>query len=198
MDAHEMLQYYRMLDVSYGSLETAEKIRNELIILRHDQLQARRHSMVDRLILILITMLAGAPVLYSVLPDDLVASKDIWVSTFIFLAASYAFLGFLRWRAAKSETNVLEGLLDETPHLTEDDPIFLEMQLSTFITRLAIVREILEKSPPENMLENLKSLESYWEMRIESTFETMEDLHAQGKITEERYERLQGWKSTAG
>ena len=195
MNAEELLQHYRLLDVAYGSLETSEKIRNELIIFRHDQLQARRHSMIDRFILILITILAGAPVLYSVIPDNLVTAKGVWVTLFALLAASYALLGFLRWRASKAESSILEDLLDETPHLTADDPIFLEMQLSTFITRLAIVREILESKPPDNMIDNLISLENYWEMRIDSTFEMVEDLHSQDKIADEIYDRLQELKS---
>jgi len=193
MEALDLLQVYRLLDVAYGSLETSERIRNELIILRHDQLQSRKRSTIDRALVVALTLMAGIPVLYSIFPDQLVAPKNIWISAFTLLAIAYGALGFLQWHSLSQESRILEGMLDETPHLTEDDPLFLEMQLTTFVTRRALIREITSLGPSGAMADNLKSLEAHWGVRIAATYSILKELREEGQITDERYQKLLTW-----
>jgi hypothetical protein len=194
MEALDLLQVYRLLDVAYGSLETSERIRNELIILRRDQLESRKRSTIERALLVGLTLLGGIPVLYSIFPAELVAPKGVWISAFALMAIAYVVVGLLQWRSLSQESKVLEGILDETPHLTEDDPLFLEMQLSTFITRRSLIREIAGLGPSGAMAVNLKGIEAHWGARIDATYGILNELHREGQITNERYEQLLAWR----
>lgn len=180
--------------MAYGNLETSERIRNELLLFRYHQLQRLKRSTIERVFLVALTVLAGVPVLHSLLPDRLLAPRSVWLTLFSVLAAVYAVLGLLHWRSTGTEARSLEELLDDTPHDTEDDPLFLEMQLSAFRTRLELIEEILDRGPGGGLEENLQDLARYWRARMAELFAAVETLYQEGVISEERYRTVKSWQ----
>lgn len=201
MPVTELLQSYRLLDVAYGNLEISERIRNELALLRFDQVKAKRKSAVDRLLVMLIAVSGGVPVLYGLLPNDLPLTKQVWIAVFTVVAIAYGIIGLLTWWQDRNEATEIESLLDSGPPQTaEDEPVFLLTQISTFSTRKSLADEILASEPPEHLKVQFESLSSYWQKRIDSVVRHAAVLHRNRRLSQSAYEKILQWagKDSAG
>lgn len=194
MTHEELLQHYRLLDAAYGTLETSERIRGELVELRRDQLRMRKKSVWDRLLVLLITLTTGVPVLLGILPKKVLAPREAWVTLFVGLTLCYAAMALYNWAKEKTEENEIASREDVIPYQRpEDDPKFLEMRLITFITRLSLAGEILATDPPDSMRAAFEDTVKEWVMRIDREGARIEKLYELRQLSDERYRRMRSW-----
>lgn len=194
MEAEDLIQQYRLLDVAYGNLEVSERIRNELLALKYEQLKARKTSFLDRSLVALLTLVAGLPVLYSLLPDEIGKLKVLSLVVFSVMTLLYWIVGLLQWWKSRDEEEELSSIINSWPaHLPEDDPVFLQTQISTFITRRNLAQEILAKNPPDPLGRRFKLVEEHWRQRLESALEQAKLLHNAQKMSDKRFQSIQAW-----
>lgn len=195
MNVEDLIQHYRLLDVSYGSLETSERIRHELLALKYEQIKARKGSLLDRSIVALLTVVAGLPALYSLIPDNIGKLKTFSISAFAILALAYWIIGLLQWWKSSDEEKELDSILNTSPpYLTEDNPAFLQMQVSTLLTRRRLIKEILSKEELEEPVrKRFVVAGEYWNKRVDKAKRQVESLHKTGKMNPERFQEIQDW-----
>lgn len=194
MEAEDLVQQYRLLDVACGNLEVSEKIRHEVLALKYEQLKAKKTSLLDRSLVALLTLVAGLPVLYSLLPPEIGKLKTFTLVAFAVMAVLYLVVGLLQWWKSKDEEEELSRIVDSGPvHAPEEDPVFLQMQISTFITRRNLAKEILAKNPPDPIGRRFKLAEAHWQMRLQKALELAISLHNSQRMSEKRFRSIQEW-----
>ncbi len=194
MDAEDLIQQYRLLDVSYGSLEVSERIRHELLALKYEQIKARKAALLDRSIVALLTLVAGLPVLHSLLPESIGKLKAVSLSAFAVLAIAYWVIGLFQWWKSHDEEKELNTLLNSSPpYISEENPVFLQMQVSMLLTRRRLIKDILSKDLSESVRKRFAAADGYWSKRVNKAQKQVEALHAAGKMSDERFGEIKEW-----
>jgi len=192
MNADERAHAYRLTNAAFATLESSERIRFELMNLRHLQVTSQQKSIKQRLVAVLLIFVAAIPALYSLLPDDFTKLKAVWLSLSTALALAYLYIGV---QQLKEETEQAQKIrippgYDAPP---EKSPEFLMMQLSTYRTRWEMAQAVLKENPSEAMRALYTDARRYWADRMRVMPQRLETLARENKLSQSDYESLLQW-----
>ncbi|MEA2562437.1 MAG: hypothetical protein QOH06_3941 [Acidobacteriota bacterium] len=192
MTADEWVHSYRLTNVAFAALESSERIRFELMNLRHMQIISQQKSIKQRLVAALLTAVAAIPALYGLLPKDLTELRIIWLTVSIALALAYLYIGC---QQLKEETEQAQKIkipvgYDAPP---EKSPEFLMMQLSSYRTRWEIARSVLKENPAEPTKTLYTTNQDYWADMMRAMPKRLQSLVQEKKLSESDYDVLLHW-----
>lgn len=192
MTADERAHFYRLINAAFGSLESSERIRFELMNMRHLQAVNQQKSIQQRLLAVLLTFVAAVPALYGLLPDELTRFRTIWLTAATVLAAVYVYIG---WQQLKEEmdqarkVNIPPGY-DVPP---EKSPEFLVMQLSSYRTRWEMAQAVLRETPTDNLRALYLNVQQYWADKMRAMAPRLANLVEENRLSSDDYRTLLKW-----
>lgn len=196
MSEKQSINSYRLLDASYGTLETAVRLQNELVKSRLEQVEARKKSLIERFMLVVATLVAGIPVLHQLFPKDWGNYQNLLVWTFASAVVGYLGVGIYQLIADSDNDKELRKFLKSNrlaARKLDDDPLFLQLQISTFLTRRTLAQEIVEESSNDAIVARYQGFADYWKQRAEKAMTKIEALKDAGVVDDAKYEEVRGW-----
>ncbi len=180
MDIEERIHFYRLLDSTYGALESSERIREELI-------RARQRSLSNRVLAILLTLSTAIPALYGILPDEIGQAKTVYLAALAGAGLLFAVMSVFQWWEGRQEAREANDLL----HVQSEQ--FLQMQISSYLTRWIMASGIVDGKPAEPALTNFTNIQRDWEERLCSRVEHVEAMWKSNRISDRVYSQLKTW-----
>lgn len=180
MDIEERIHFYRLLDSTYGALESSERIREELI-------RARQRSLSNRVLVILLTLSTALPALYGILPDEIGQAKTVYLAVIAGAGFLFAIMAVFQWWEGRQEAREANDLL----HVQSEQ--FLQMQISSYLTRWIMASGIVGGKPDEPTLTNFTNIQRDWEERLSNRLEYVEAMWKNKRISDGAYLQLRTW-----
>jgi hypothetical protein len=192
MTADEWIHSYRLTNVAFAALESSERIRFELMNLRHLQITSQQKSLKQRFVAALLTAVAAIPALYGLMPKDLTELRAIWLTVAIALALAYLYIGYeqLKEETAQAQKIKIPVGYDAPP---EKSPEYLMMQLSSYRTRWEIARSVLKENPEEPTKTLYTINQDYWADMMRAMPRRLQSLVQEKKLSESDYNVLLQW-----
>lgn len=194
MDSDDKLYFYRLTNVAYGLLESMERSRSELMTLRHLQIAARQKSLGQRVVGILLSLVALIPAIYSLLPSRLGNLRLIWLTGVVVLAIGYIALALHQWQSDKKDAVNLLNLLPVGAEIQADHrPEFIGMLLSSYRTRWQMAQAVHNDVLDEVTKKQFGEIVDFWEHRMQAMLPRLKTLLENGKISQDNYDSLMKW-----
>lgn len=197
MNFEDTVHFYRLTNVAYGILESMERSRSELMTLRYLQVVARRKSLGQRVIAVLLSVVALIPAIYGILPEEFGKLRLVWLTGVVVLAMGYLATVFHQWQSDKDESRELLDLLPAGAEARSDNrPEFISMLLSSYRTRWQMARIILENAADGSVKEQFTEIVAFWERRMLGLVPQLEKLVENGTISRNEYDAFTKWIPT--
>lgn len=196
MNAEDRLHFYRLTNVVYGILESTERSRSELLTLRYLQISTRHKSLGQRIVGVLLSLVALIPAIYGLLPSELGKLRLIWLTGVVLLALGYLATVLHQWKNDKQEARDLLQLLPAGAETqAENRPEFLAMLLSSYRTRWQMARAVVSDIVDERDItrEQFMAIIEFWERRMAGMASRLKTLLQEGRISQAEYDSLIEW-----
>ncbi len=188
MTPEEKVYFYRLVNAGFALNESADRIFAELRNLRSLQANALSQSIWQRLAVAGLTMVAGIPALYQLLPKT--ASSKVWIYAAVAMGAAYIIFSLVQFIHSRDQGRITIPLGVGEP---EGNPAFLRTQLSQYRTRWQMAHEIISDNPPPEIGDRFRAARSYWAKRMSEFPSKIQQLVDEKKLTVAERQELLSW-----
>lgn len=190
------IEMYRLLDASFGMLDTSMRIQFELEQIRHTQVRIRQASLQGPLLIALTAAAVGVPAVWGILPDD--SPRRLIIGGVIVIIALIAGLAVKQICDGRSEMKALENLTspysDQSLYQRAD---YLLFRISSYGSRLAAAERVRSLSTDAAVQRRFELAAQHWKKVLLEVEDEINVLQRGNRLTAEEAGIAKQWLESA-